>query len=847
MHGTAPTTIIVSSSFNLGKVWFLDPDYAPPKLSSGYDGDLPITESEALDMVRHIYTHCTKIQVEVLSLDTEDLDSDKFLDVLAQFVLPHTRYLHFEGLYGCPVESRKLKYLLDHCSNMLEELSFNIDLQHNDNDMDQEQKDTEPWPVKQLSLQRCGDKSDKSDKSDSTFWRWLWKRCSQVKRLQVTGVGDIIQSLEYGMFVHMLNLNSILLEGQPLPKGGVAAILSSCRNGWKDIRLKREMDVDGLAKEILMEHCRALERLEVEGYPGFESNDIIQMAASSPNLHTLIDVDDNSYWADTQSRLHADAFIDRDPSTGSLRPWACENNLEKLKVRITGIPRPDLEQCTIAFELYPGQGREIQSYVYDRLARLTNLKTLWLGGFGYGPYFYTGYEYTYDWNVSRYDCLEMSLSSGLWKLAGLKALKKLGVANVEPSAHDLLCHLYKHCSAMQVQDLLLFTKDLHSVVLMKALARYVLPLTHHLEVKSVPSDPYLTSSMLQHLLDHCSQLEELILHISGLYDGDDSEDEQNWTAMPGTFKQLTLFRCADKESESKMFWSWFWRRCGQVERLKLRDVADITQILVKGMAIHMVKLHAITFRDAGSRPLNDEEVSGILSSSLHGWRRVEMRNMTIERDAKSALARHYPTLEGLLFHELQGFGDNDMVQVLSSCPNLRVMVDLGYRVSNRILAEDFVDRDSTDSLKPWACEVTLRELKVKVSGIPRPEVRECHIKERHPGQGHEIQSQVYDRLARLTNLEVLWLGDIHEMGVQNECLEMSLKSGLYKLSGLKKLKELNISGMETRMDMNEIQWITQNWPQLRIIYGLEWRCDKDTVRWLRLNSKIKVRGAASEE
>ncbi|KAI8352276.1 hypothetical protein B0O80DRAFT_454158, partial [Mortierella sp. GBAus27b] len=406
------------------------PSYLLVTLQSGYDGDLPITESEALDMVRHIYTHCTKIQVEVLSLDTEDLDSDKFLDVLAQFVLPHTRYLHFEGLYGCPVESRKLKYLLDHCSNMLEELSFNIDLQHNDNDMDQEQKDTEPWPVKQLSLQRCGDKSDKSDKSDSTFWRWLWKRCSQVKRLQVTGVGDIIQSLEYGMFVHMLNLNSILLEGQPLPKGGVAAILSSCRNGWKDIRLKREMDVDGLAKEILMEHCRALERLEVEGYPGFESNDIIQMAASSPNLHTLIDVDDNSYWADTQSRLHADAFIDRDPSTGSLRPWACENNLEKLKVRITGIPRPDLEQCTIAFELYPGQGREIQSYVYDRLARLTNLKTLWLGGFGYGPYFYTGYEYTYDWNVSRYDCLEMSLSSGLWKLAGLKALKKLGVASM---------------------------------------------------------------------------------------------------------------------------------------------------------------------------------------------------------------------------------------------------------------------------------------------------------------------------------------------------------------------------------------------------------------------------------
>lgn len=179
-----------------------------------------------------------------------------------------------------------------------------------------------------------------------------------------------------------------------------------------------------------MKHCPTLETLVVKGCDGFMNNDIVRILSNSPKLSILFDNDNDSYWNDRIGRLHAEVFIDQDPTTGTLRPWACESTLKELIINITGIPRPDLQECTTVRELYPGQGREIQSQVYDRLARLTNLEKLWLGGLGYGPYS-LDYEYAYETQDSRYDCLEVSLESGLWKLAGLKALKELNVTRMK--------------------------------------------------------------------------------------------------------------------------------------------------------------------------------------------------------------------------------------------------------------------------------------------------------------------------------------------------------------------------------------------------------------------------------
>jgi hypothetical protein len=51
-------------------------------------------------------------------------------------------------------------------------------------------------------------------------------------------------------------------------------------------------------------------------------------------------------------------------------------------------------------------------------------------------------------------------------------------------------------------------------------------------------------------------------------------------------------------------------------------------------------------------------------------------------------------------------------------------------------------------------------------------------------------------------------------------LEISLESGQHKLAGLKNLKNLDVRGLRTRIGLKEAQWMTEDWPSLRVITGL---------------------------
>ncbi|KAK3810968.1 MAG: hypothetical protein J3Q66DRAFT_390894 [Benniella sp.] len=258
--------------------------------------------------------------------------------------------------------------------------------------------------------------------SDSeVFLSWLWKRCSHVERLELKGVQHIPQSLVDIILTHMPNLNAILLDRIDLCNGKVDAILSKSRKGWKEVHLEEILrQLEESTVMILMEHYLTLEKLEiyysdVVTYIKWKAvkyiNWKVQILSICPNLHTFVIMDDGDSYG--TSFFDARRFIDQDPHTGALKTWACESSLKTLKISITGVPRPDLNGDGVLPETYPGQGREIQGLIYDRLARLTHLKTLWLAQ----PY----------QHYIREDCLEMSLESGLPKLAGLKELKELNI------------------------------------------------------------------------------------------------------------------------------------------------------------------------------------------------------------------------------------------------------------------------------------------------------------------------------------------------------------------------------------------------------------------------------------
>ena len=128
-------------------------------------------------------------------------------------------------------------------------------------------------------------------------------------------------------------------------------------------------------------------------------------------------------------------------------------------------------------------------------------------------------------------------------------------------------------------------------------------------------------------------------------------------------------------------------------------------------------------------------------------------------------------------------------------------------------------------------------------------IHETVVEETYPGQGREIQSQVYDRIARFTNLGVLKLGNtgmtvsagVDHRAHQNhfDCLEMSLESGLSKLAELKALMILDVSDMKTRIGVKEVKWMVDHWPDLRYVGGLQGNeCSMEVVNWSQKNHRL---------
>jgi hypothetical protein len=352
------------------------------------------------------------------------------LRVLAESLVPRVRSICFQ-VYRSG-QSKKVKYVLNHCSSNLENLTLLIDIPKGDGSYDWEQELEEPrsWEnLKQLNLWYCCDKSD-----SKAFWPWLWKRCGRVEMLTMGMIKDIVNSLGEGM-VSMSNLNQIQV-GQKnyvipfeITDDELAMVLSGARKGWKTLTLGGAAKVGGASMAYLSRHLSTLETLVMGRHDDAMNTHLMLMIARCPALCTLAFADEHGLWRSNYSGFKAETFIDRDPCTGALKPWLCEASLQRLTFHISGIPRPDLLDNmaiheTVVEETYPGQGREIQSQVYDRIARFTNLKLLRLDDTGLSMGFGCRTSGIYS------DCLEMSLESGLQKLAKLKALRVLDVSGM---------------------------------------------------------------------------------------------------------------------------------------------------------------------------------------------------------------------------------------------------------------------------------------------------------------------------------------------------------------------------------------------------------------------------------
>ncbi|KAG0289889.1 hypothetical protein BGZ96_006639 [Linnemannia gamsii] len=100
---------------------------------------------------------------------------------------------------------------------------------------------------------------------------------------------------------------------------------------------------------------------------------------------------------------------------------------------------------------------------------------------------------------------------------------------------------------------------------------------------------------------------------------------------------------------------------------------------------------------------------------------------------------------------------------------------------------------------------------------------------------------IYNQLAKMTNLKVLDLGmefrgprdflskPMIQRGAQVyreynlflDTLELSLASGLDRLATLDKLEVFGFESVDHRIDEEELQWMAERWPRLRIMRGLQ--------------------------
>ncbi|KAK3810901.1 MAG: hypothetical protein J3Q66DRAFT_350457 [Benniella sp.] len=468
--------------------------------------------------------------------------------------------------------------------------------------------------------------------------------------------------------------------------------------------------------------------------------------------------------------------------------------------------------------------------------------------------------------LAKYGCWIQILPdpTGLVQLSdgSIKLAKTLTRQDKQSTEQELLLRFFKIRQEAQLPHYTLEYDTLGSSHFNETIAQLVLPRVRHLTVVACYRGKRGQLWKLKRLLGRCSTaLEKLTLEISYKYDdalstyvGYDpdfqAEEEKPDTTSPTEWSSLKelILRPLDCVGplQPTTFWSWFYKRCGQVERIEVsnfRRGADVG--IAENMLEHMPHLNEITIGDGkyGCSTIKADRVASLLSGSRNGWKVIRLRMpASLSSYSMDHIRKHIPTLEAFHLNRSCTSGGTELVEILSTSPNLHTLCGTHfYKQDPKV----FIDQDlETRVLKAWPCEASLKVLRLVVGGIPRESEGDQSTVEEYPGQRRQIQGLVYDRLARLTNLETLSLGDTPEEDplamlrggeTQEDCLEMSLESGLHKLSELRKLKELNVLGMKTKIGIKEIQWMTEHWPKLRVLRGLDESDDdgKQVVQWLQ--------------
>ncbi|KAF9541528.1 hypothetical protein EC957_002964 [Mortierella hygrophila] len=235
---------------------------------------------------------------------------------------------------------------------------------------------------------------------------------------------------------------------------------------------------------------------------------------------------------------------------------------------------------------------------------------------------------------------------------------------------------------------------------------------------------------------------------------------------------------------------------------------------------------------------------------------TEVTLKSLDTAVATALAIHCPGLEkfaqicdGDSLHSNNDlpFEVNAMGILLERCPNLKIFDGIQHKIEADYLTEH-----------PWACR-RLEYLRCQIVGLCRltsdeeaifndnsQEVdarRREEMEEKHR-RCQEQHQKVYAQLSTLVYLRALYIGFEYietwsefldpttrftiggrlyyaGNGPFPNTLELSLKSGLDRLSTLRRLEVLDFEGVDHRINEAELEWMVNNLPSLRVVGGLK--------------------------
>ncbi|KAF9138121.1 hypothetical protein BG015_002480 [Linnemannia schmuckeri] len=216
---------------------------------------------------------------------------------------------------------------------------------------------------------------------------------------------------------------------------------------------------------------------------------------------------------------------------------------------------------------------------------------------------------------------------------------------------------------------------------------------------------------------------------------------------------------------------------------------------------------------------------------------------------------------------------NFLLPILQGCPRLRVFDAIHHRIDVKLLIEN-----------PFACEEGLETFRCQVVGLERLYIDKASCMDKiieltSTGRGEsggvtttaekmdealqELQIKVFEQLGRFTRLTTLDLGyawrhpnsanqgrsRFYKGADGKDCvryedpirgtLDLTLETGLDRLSTLTRLEVFGFEGVDFRLGKPELEWMAVNWPQLKVLRGLQ---RDDSLPWIEADvNKAELR------